>query len=116
MNTRVSSLNIPRVKQRDKASFIQAKIINWFAKIQTGTLMIEFEDYAQKIKVDDLALIGHIKIDNPIKFASRVLVSGDIGFAESFMAGEWHSEDLSSPLELNATNLGYNNAEERHPG
>ena len=53
MNTRVSSLNIPRVKQRDKASFIQAKIINWFAKIQTGTLMIEFEDYAQKIKADD---------------------------------------------------------------
>ena len=115
MNTRVSSLNIPRVKQRDKASFFQAKIINWFAKIQTGTLMIEFEDYAQKIKADDLSLIGHIKIDNPIKFASRVLFSGDIGFAESFMAGEWHSEDLSSTLELIATNLDYINAEERHP-
>jgi cyclopropane-fatty-acyl-phospholipid synthase len=43
------------------------------------------------------------------------LFSGDIGFAESFMAGEWHSDDLSSTLELIATNLDYINAEERHP-
>jgi cyclopropane-fatty-acyl-phospholipid synthase len=115
MNTRVSSLNIPCVKLRDKASFIQAKIINWFAKIGTGTLVIEFEDYAQKIKADELSLMGHIKIHNPIKFSSRVVFSGDIGFAESYMANEWESDDLSSLLELIATNLDNIQAEERHP-
>ncbi|HYD87434.1 MAG TPA: cyclopropane-fatty-acyl-phospholipid synthase family protein [Vitreimonas sp.] len=39
------------------------------------------------------------------RFAKRVLTSGDIGFAEGYMAGEWESEDLSSLLTLLASNV-----------
>ncbi|MGQ0533226.1 MAG: class I SAM-dependent methyltransferase [Caulobacteraceae bacterium] len=39
------------------------------------------------------------------RFARRVLVSGDIGFAEGFMAGEWQSADLSALLTLLAANV-----------
>ncbi len=39
------------------------------------------------------------------RFARRVLTSGDIGFAEGFMAGEWRSNDLSALLILFAANV-----------
>jgi cyclopropane-fatty-acyl-phospholipid synthase len=39
------------------------------------------------------------------KFARRVLASGDIGFAEGLMAGEWESDDLSALLTLIAANV-----------
>ncbi|MEZ5957966.1 MAG: cyclopropane-fatty-acyl-phospholipid synthase family protein [Hyphomonadaceae bacterium] len=39
------------------------------------------------------------------RFARRVLTSGDIGFAEGLMAGEWESSDLSALLTLLASNV-----------
>jgi len=39
------------------------------------------------------------------QFANRVLTSGDIGFAEGLMAGEWESNDLSALLTLLASNV-----------
>lgn len=39
------------------------------------------------------------------RFARRVLTSGDIGFAEGLMAGEWESNDLSALLTLLASNV-----------
>jgi len=39
------------------------------------------------------------------RFARRVLASGDIGFAEGLMAGEWESNDLSALLTLLASNV-----------
>jgi cyclopropane-fatty-acyl-phospholipid synthase len=39
-----------------------------------------------------------------LRFARRVLMSGDIGFAEGFMAGEWGSPDLAALLTLLSAN------------
>jgi cyclopropane-fatty-acyl-phospholipid synthase len=39
------------------------------------------------------------------RFARRVLLNGDIGFAEGFMAGEWETNDLSALLTLLADNV-----------
>jgi cyclopropane-fatty-acyl-phospholipid synthase len=39
------------------------------------------------------------------RFARRVLRSGDIGFAEGYMAAEWESSDLSALLTLLASNV-----------
>jgi cyclopropane-fatty-acyl-phospholipid synthase len=39
------------------------------------------------------------------RFARRVLTSGDIGFAEGLMAGEWESSDLSALLTMLASNV-----------
>ena len=38
------------------------------------------------------------------RFARRVLASGDIGFAEGYMAGEWESPHLASLLEVLVSN------------
>jgi cyclopropane-fatty-acyl-phospholipid synthase len=39
------------------------------------------------------------------RFARRVLTSGDIGFAEGLMAGEWETDDLAALLTLLASNV-----------
>lgn len=44
----------------------------------------------------------HIK---DYRFARRVLTSGDIGFAEGLMAGEWETSDLSGLLTVLASNV-----------
>jgi cyclopropane-fatty-acyl-phospholipid synthase len=41
------------------------------------------------------------------RFARRVLASGDIGFAEGYMAGEWDSPQLASLLESFAHNYDH---------
>jgi len=41
------------------------------------------------------------------RFAGRVLASGDIGFAEGYMAGEWETPHLASLLEALARNSEY---------
>jgi cyclopropane-fatty-acyl-phospholipid synthase len=46
---------------------------------------------------------AQLKIRN-LRMVTRVLASGDIGFAESYMAGEWDTPDLSSLLALGAMN------------
>lgn len=38
------------------------------------------------------------------RLLSRVMMNGDIGFAESFIAGEWSAPDLSATLSLLAAN------------
>lgn len=38
------------------------------------------------------------------RFAARVLASGDIGFAEGYMAGEWETPQLATLLEVLARN------------
>jgi cyclopropane-fatty-acyl-phospholipid synthase len=45
-----------------------------------------------------------IAVNDPA-FARRVLFSGDIGFAEGYMAGEWETGDLSALLEIISLNL-----------
>ena len=39
------------------------------------------------------------------RFVGRVLASGDIGFGEGFMAGEWDTPDLSALLEAFTRNF-----------
>ncbi|GAA0869904.1 cyclopropane-fatty-acyl-phospholipid synthase family protein [Brevundimonas basaltis] len=41
------------------------------------------------------------------RFAGRVLASGDIGFAEGYMAGEWETPHLAGLLEALARNSDY---------
>jgi len=42
-----------------------------------------------------------------MRFAARVLASGDIGFAEGYIAGEWTSPDLATLLTVLANNYDH---------
>ncbi|MGH6909851.1 MAG: hypothetical protein ACREEG_06665, partial [Phenylobacterium sp.] len=45
-------------------------------------------------------------IVHDFRFMRRVLATGDIGFAEGYMAGEWDTPDLSTLLGVFAANWG----------
>lgn len=38
----------------------------------------------------------HLRVENPFRLLSRLLLRGDLGFAEGYMAGEWDSPDLTA--------------------
>lgn len=79
-------------------------VLNLLQRLQQGQLTLTLPDGNTSV----------IQGDNPEKEGSlhatlhisdwamfrRVLQSGDIGLAESYMAGEWHSADLSALLTL----------------
>ena len=52
---------------------------------------------------------GHSAVLNIVsyRFAARVLKSGDIGFAEGYMAGEWRSPELAVLLETLVNNYDH---------
>ena len=64
------------------------------AKLPDGQKLILGEDGAHKVAMTI----------NDYRFARRVIFSGDIGFAEGLIAGEWASEDLPALLTLIAAN------------
>lgn len=78
---------------------IVLKLLN---RIQNGVLLLRFPDgqtarFGQSGKTVEL----HI---NDWHMIAQSLKSGDIGFAESYIAGQWHSHDLPGLIELFARN------------
>jgi len=59
-------------------------------------------------------LSSDMEIFNPLGLLWKGLTRGDIGFAESFMAGDWGSSDLPDLLELFAANEKYLNRRYRN--
>jgi len=88
----------------EPVGFREKLACRWFGCLQVGRLTVEFPSGAHRtfegaadgpqalLKIHDLRVI------------TRMLLSGDIGFAESYMDGDWDTPDLTSLLALGATN------------
>ncbi|GAM99313.1 cyclopropane-fatty-acyl-phospholipid synthase [alpha proteobacterium U9-1i] len=74
------------------------------ANIRGGTLIITLPD-GRTLRFGDVATPQAEWRIRDYAFAQRVLRSGDIGFAEGWMAGEWDSPDLTTLLTLLANNI-----------
>lgn len=79
-------------------------ISRWLKRIKAGCLTVEFPSGARAV-FDGAEPGPHasLKIRN-LRMVNRLVLSGDIGFAESHMAGEWDTQDLSALLSLGAAN------------
>lgn len=73
-------------------------------QLRGGTALIVLPDGRALAFGDDAGPQVDFRIKD-FRFARRVLTSGDIGFAEGLMAGEWESNDLSALLTLLAANV-----------
>lgn len=73
-------------------------------QLKGGMVDVTLPDATKLRFGEDLTAPVDFKIRN-YGFARRVLTSGDIGFAEGLMAGEWESENLSDLLTLLANNV-----------
>src|SRR5690606_17401940 len=73
-------------------------------RISGGTLRLTTPHGEMLLFGDEATPTAELKV-NDWSFARRVLLSGDIGFAEGFMAREWESGDVSALLTLLAKNV-----------
>lgn len=83
---------------------LQWLVHRWLRHIRIGCLTVEFPHGAQAV-FDGPQAGPHafLKIRD-MRLIARVLLSGDMGLAEGYMAGEWDTPDLTSLLKLGAMN------------
>lgn len=86
---------------RGSSSFLHRRLLAMLSNIQFGTLSVHDGEGRRDLligKEDDIA--AQITIYRPYRMLSAVLRKGAIGFGESYMAGDWGSENLANLLEL----------------
>lgn len=78
------------------------------AKIHHGKLLVYLDGYCYACG-NDTSIVANLHIHHPLKMTWRCITKGDLGFAESYLEGDWSSDDLTKLLELflkNRANLG----------
>ncbi len=79
-------------------------ICRWLNRIKAGCLTVEFPSGTRAVfEGAEPGPHASLTIRN-LRLVTRLVLSGDIGFAESHMAGEWDTQDLSVLLTLGAVN------------
>ena len=80
-------------------------VFKFLNKIKNGYLEITtYEGEILKFGNPDQSLKANIKIKNP-NFNYNLIRGGSIGFAESYMRGEFETDNLSDLIELTARNI-----------
>ena len=80
-------------------------VFNFLSTIKNGYLEITtYEGEVLKFGNPDHSLKVNIKIKNP-NFNYNLIRGGSIGFAESYMRGEFETDNLSDLIELTARNI-----------
>jgi len=77
---------------------------SYLDRIDTGNLVVRFEDGSEvQFGRAGQQPAATLQVHSP-RFYPRVAVGGDLGFAESFMAGEWSCDDLTQLLRIFVVN------------
>ena len=100
-------MNMSAVTQFSSAptfSRATATAVKLLQHIKGGSLCLSFAD-GQKLRLGEGPERATLHISDERVFR-RVLAEGDIGFAESWIDGDWHSEQLAELLTLLAENRG----------
>ncbi len=80
-------------------------LARWLHRIRFGRLHVEFPSgRTMTFEGSGPGPEARIRVRD-LRLARRVLLSGGIGLAESYMRGEWDSPELSALLKLGAINL-----------
>ncbi|MGK0256473.1 MAG: cyclopropane-fatty-acyl-phospholipid synthase, partial [Arcobacteraceae bacterium] len=75
----------------------------YLQKIEIGTLEVEYPDGTHRVYGN--SDVPHVKIKiNSSAFFRRLAFYGDIGFAESYMDGDFDAENLTELIRLSLLN------------
>ena len=85
-------------------SFWEKWVSRCFKSIRKGQLLVKFPAGVEILFKGSEAGPSATLVINNFRFALLTLISGDLGFAESFMRGDWETDDLSALLMLGALN------------
>jgi cyclopropane-fatty-acyl-phospholipid synthase len=75
------------------------RVLQLLEKIEHGTLTVQFPDHSSKVYGNGNLPHAAICLNNWHVFSAS-MKSGDIGFAETYIAGDWHTPSLSELLRL----------------
>lgn len=85
---------------------IQQVLLKRLDKLQHGTLLVRFDDGTEQfLKGSESGQTATINIHQPFALVRALLSAGDLGFAESFIRGDWTSPNLTDLLYLLSVNL-----------
>lgn len=76
-------------------------LIGWLSRLRRGRMEGQLpsgESFV--IQGPEAGPTGVIRLHRPMRMVGRILGRGSVGFAESYMAGEWSSPDTAHLLEL----------------
>lgn len=76
-------------------------LLSWLARLRRGRMAGQLPDGEPfLIQGPEAGPAAELRLHAPWRLVARVLARGSVGFAESYIAGEWSSPDTSRLLEL----------------
>jgi cyclopropane-fatty-acyl-phospholipid synthase len=75
-------------------------VLRMLERIELGSLLMMHGDCEWLLKGARAGPEAALRVRNPMRLLRKVLLSGDIGFAESYMSGDWDSPNLAELLFL----------------
>ena len=103
-NNRKQSIEKEIEPRRKRSVFWEALLNKWLSRIEAGELRAVFPSSFQKVYSGGQAgPTADIQI-NSWKLVPRLLLSGDMGLAESFLSGEWETSNLTQLILLGDIN------------
>lgn len=75
--------------------FCRRMLRNNLQRLTTGEIVMEFGSHSERFgDLTTTELMGHFQVHSP-KFFRRTVMGGSLGAAESYLEGEWNSDDLT---------------------
>ena len=103
-NSQKQSIEEKLEPRRKRPVFWEALLDKWLSRIEAGELRAVFPSNFQKVySGGQVGPTADIKI-NSWKLVPRLLLSGDMGLAESFLSGEWETSNLTQLILLGDIN------------
>ena len=103
-NNQKQSIEEKLEPRRKRPVFWEALLDKWLSRIEAGELRTVFPSNFQKVySGGQVGPTADIKI-NSWKLVPRLLLSGDMGLAESFLSGEWETSNLTQLILLGDIN------------
>ncbi len=85
-------------------NFWQKLVCRWAGRLKAGKLTLRFSNGAERSFVgDETGPIAAIRFNNA-RAVRRLLIGGDLGFAKSYLDGDWETPDLGAVMELALAN------------
>jgi len=86
-------------------------LMNTLAKVHHGKLFVYIDGHcyacgSDESNTSDNPMVATLRIHRPLKMAWRGMTKGDLGFAESYLEGDWSSDDVTQLLKLLLKNRG----------
>src|SRR5277367_3941677 len=90
-----------------KYSVYQTLLFNVLNKLPVGSLQLELPDGDTLYFGSGNEVKANVRVTNS-EFFTKCALYGDIGFAESYLDGDWHTDSIYNVITWFIMNINYN--------